>query len=423
MNFNRKILFIVIIGIVVLPVQGIAVGPANVRGQDFLILMLFSYFIISGQNLSFQRVTLKIVFPLIVIGVYSVLLLPIQSFSIANSVVALIELSSYVILFLLISNYMMEMKNSYYYIITYSIFLLTVIGSVAAIFHFVYIGSRFVGVPYIIGIVPVGLYFGLIYSIAYSKPTYILGTSLIFVRVLLSNTRTFWILLPIPLLFILLYHRRFAGSITIKGIFQSIVIGIAGIIVSLFINPLFLSRLRSILEGSQGLFIRPIRWYSGVQLIERYPLGVGLGNYASAVSYSAQSGGLDYPDWFRRLAGEDLITQQLSVYQTGAASAHSDFFKFFVELGPIGLVFFLLFLIFIFEKTLNQVSSPLVLVFKSSILYVLLRVMVNPGLLSGNITYLIILVSTYNVIISNLESTHTDRPLIGLPREEADYSG
>lgn len=380
------------------PTQGIPVGLLNVRLQDISILALVLVFATTERRLRTNNKALILVVPLIGLAVYSTILLPFQDFSVTSSLVDLIELSSYIALFVIITHYLILFTRDDIEKTLYLLFLISLWGSINALFHSILLGGRVVGVVYVFGassiIYAFGLYYTLSRLIEQGNYVYALGTVVILVRVLVSNTRTLWLLLPLPMLVILLRNGHFKWRGNIKKLFGYTTATASLVALSIFINPSTIGRFLSIIQGSQGLFIRPIRWYSGLQLLKEYPYGVGLGNFPTGIKHAVKLDLLTYPDWFSQTVSPSLIQHQKTIFTTGETIVHSDIFRFTAELGLIGTILIISFWTVVLRMIINQDNQGLLPV-AGTILYSCLYTIVNPGLLTGNITITLILISIY----------------------------
>jgi len=389
---NKFVVLGLIVAIALSPVQGIAVGFANVRLQDIAGLCLVGHFALTQHRFEVDREYMTAVVPLFGLIVYASAMLPFQQFALGNTIPDLIELTSYAILLLVVYHYGSQLGRADIDRLLYFLFIVTVFSSIAAIIYYTLTGERFVGVIFIFGIAPFGFYYGVMYSLHKFDYGIVLGTILVFLRIILGQSRTLWVLMPIPLLYIAVTRRNeirqnIAHVVSLGGVAS------AAIFIGFLLSPSTIGRFTSIVQASQGLFIRPVRWFSGFQLLSKYPLGTGLGTYSSTVSRAAVNEALSYPNWFTRVVGESLVSQQVSLYETGTASAHSDIFKFLVELGPIGLCLLVAFWALMIRRIVSVDYNWTTAVLVASVLFAMLRSFINPGILSGNTTWMFIFIA------------------------------
>jgi O-antigen ligase len=369
-------------------------GPANIRLLDIAIASLIFMSVIESEKLELPSSIIVITAPLILLGIYSILIFPIQPYPIGNSIIDFIELIEIILFFLILSHNLSRLNKSGIETILRSIFFLTVIGSVAGILYYIATGSRFVGVPFIFGIPSFGIYYGLTYYLYYRNPVTIVFTVIILIRIIFQNSRSLWITLPVPILIIAFLHWKILTEILERDVLiriSALTSAIAGSII--IAVPPITDRFLSLVRGSQFLFARPVVYYSGLQTLVDNPLGIGLGNYATALQDYTVSGELQYPQWFVQIVQKDLIEAMFWRFDDGNMGSHSDIFGFLVETGIIGFSLFVLFWILLLRYIVTSSVSPVQLVLKMSLLYVGLQSIINSQLLTGGGPYIMIILS------------------------------
>lgn len=377
-------------------IPSIPIGPLVFRLQDLIILILVIFYSLTKRKLIFSNQSWELAMPLVGLAIYSLLILPIQPFSVGESLFEIVDLMELIFVLLIFPQLVDEGSLSLSRIGLKLFYILAVIGSVLSIFHFLIMGDRFVGVWYIIGLPAVGLFLGV--SSYYREKHWLklVGIFLIFIRILFARSRSRWLLIPVASIFaILLSKHLVANRQIIKDglLMSSFGLFIGGIVVMIF--PPIQSRFQTLLTGSQGLFARPVRYFSGLQLSSKYPLGVGLGNYSNAVQNAAVNQELFYPDWFSNITGDRIIERQLSRFMEGGAGSHSDIFQLLLEVGLIGLVFLLLFWGRVINSIINGRNYPYRTGVIASIIYLGFQSVINTRLLSGSGIITVTLISLH----------------------------
>jgi len=399
MKRRTLLLSVTIAGIIISPAQGLSLGPANIRLVDMVIVFLFIITFIHEDQISISKIDLRLILPLLGILLYSVLLLPFQSYPISNSMLDIIELIEIILLFILLTHHLHHITVQDGERLLYLIYFLTVLGSAIAIIFYLFSSSRFVGVPIIFGISSFSLYYSLIYYMRYQNLSYILGSGIILTKILLSQSRSIWIVLPIPIVIIALFNlnnTRIQENknqlFRVAGIFISIGMGV------ITLAPPISQRFLSIVRASQQLLARPVVYYSGLQIFFDHPFGIGLGNYAVALQDYALTGRLIYPDWFRSLVGDRLIQHLTGKFQNATTGSHSDIFSFLIGTGLIGLVLYILFWLLILRLIFSAKLDHQSLVLKLSLLYIGIQSVIGAQLVSGGGPIIAVFLS---ILISN----------------------
>jgi len=373
--------FLLAISISVPIFSSISLGPAVIGQVDIFLLLLGPYVLVSKQ-LTFPKRDLKTIFPLIGILIYSIILIPFQQFSIANSLVESIELIEIIVAFILIYQLLSDDVADQ---IMFVLFVTAVIGSAISIPYYFITNNRFVGVWFISGIPSFALFYGLSSYLNTRDWLSGIGLVLILFRIILARSRSVWLLVPIAgFLGIIVANGNSIPKEKIRAFGSISAVGVVTVFPLVALLPDLRSRFVSIISGSQGLFARPVRYFSGIQAVRNHPFGVGLANYSVALQEMVSRNMLIFPEWFRSITGDWIINRQLEKFRVGKGGPHSDFFKLLVETGLIGVSLFILFWLMILRSLMSREAYQHRTAVQATIIYFGLQSIVNSVLLAGN---------------------------------------
>ena len=145
--------------IVVLSGSGFKAGPAQIRLFDLGIVLLLIAFVLSNTKLAFRRDYLFFYAIFSCLLTYSVLLLPVQTYSRTATVLQIIELAEYLVVFSVSSSFLINKNVTEHELVLDTVLWLTVAGSVISIAAFVALGVRPVTQWYAFGFPAFGMYY------------------------------------------------------------------------------------------------------------------------------------------------------------------------------------------------------------------------------------------------------------------------
>lgn len=392
MNRANFLVFFSVVGFVLSQsIPGISYGPLVVRLQDLVFIILAAYYFLTNEKVILSENSLYIALPLIGIFIYSLLILPIQLFSIGESLFELVELLELIIVLIIFPHLISNGTGDIGRKALETIFILSVMGSIVSIPYYILTGGRFVGVWYIIGLPAIGLFLGVSSYMRSRHWLRLAGILFLITQIILARSRNRWVMLPIATILAIAVSTHLSYDRQTLGIFSRVtasVLLITGAIVVIFQD--IATRFQSLISGGQGLFARPARYFAGLLISPNYPLGVGLANYGNAIQESTISVS-DYPAWFTDITGTRIVEKQLQ----GEPGSHSDVFQFLLETGLVGFSLFVLFWVRILRLLINGDDYHYRTGILASIIYIGLQSIINTQLLSGPGVILVVLVSIH----------------------------
>jgi hypothetical protein len=332
----------------------LAVGPLQIRGQEAAVATLAVGLLTFGLDrpLRVPKPVVGVCAPLVILFLYGTLLLPIQPYSVLNSVVDLVDLFVIVIGALLLAA-LLETREDGALLFDVAVYS----ASAEAIVYFAFFGilgstytSAFSVPPHFpaVGIPAVGL------LVAYQRYTWQGGllnlglAALLGVRVVSQLTRSFYVLVPATIVASYVVLRpvvtreqtrrvlRSAGAVLVTATVALAVPGLLGGLRSQLIREVI-----SLTQLSGGLFVRPAVWFMAVTVYLQHPLGVGLGNAHPALNELVAQG-FSFPPWFVSLIGSDSVNRVVSQFPE-PPGVHSSVFAFLLYAGIVGLGAFVAF--------------------------------------------------------------------------------
>ena len=384
--------------------SGLSIGPMVIRFFDLGVLMLLIAFVISDSELKFRR---NYLFFYIVFGsflAYSIVLSPFQPYPQTASIIQIFELAEYFIVFSIFSSLLIDKDTNEHEMILDTLLWITVVGSLISIAFFFTYGVRPVLKWYFFGFPAFGLYYSTARYATRKDWRYLIITLIILIRIIVQQSRSSYIFVPLAVLFSMLITYRLKEW---KSLFSNKNFAIGSVATGLpvagltFFLPRVQDRLISIVQLSQGFLARPARWIAGLNVFYHHPFGIGLGNYVKAVQDFAISGKITYPSWFIDIFSPHRIAIEMNKYRVGNAGPHSDFFRLLIELGFVGGILILIFWTMLLKRMLNYSADPVSLTLVSSLIFLTLQQIVNSQLFSGgggiSIVVFISIFSTYEL--------------------------
>lgn len=412
MRKKSTYLLAVFIVSVLLSGSGIGVGPAQLRLFDISISLLVVGFVVSGNQLVFYRDSLTVYVVFGGILLYVLLLFPIQEFSIIASLLQLIELTEYLIVFAVLSSFLADGSVRDFKFILDTVLFVTVVGSLISVGAFVALGVRPVTQWYVFGLPAFGVFYAMARYVQTKDIVFVPVLLLLVVRVMIGQSRSVYIFLPLAGAIALVVSRK--SSVSPRAFLRRDIVG--GAVASLLpvlggwiFLPEIRARASSIFQLSSGFLNRPGRWLAGFDVFKQYPLGVGLGNYATAVQRTASEGVITYPQWFVNIYGSDRTARQITKFQSGSAGPHSDFFRLLVELGPVGAILLVVFWLFLMKRVLTYPTDPVAIALNATIIYFVGQQMVNSQLFTGAGGVLVIIFVALFVTFQTTDSDDRNR--------------
>lgn len=409
MNYNKTSYVLALFtAIAIFSGSGFKLGPAQVRLFDFGIIILIITFVLSDTRLVLRR---EYLFFYIVFGfllTYAVLLLPFQPYSQTATILQIVELAEYLIVFSVFSSFLADESTTEHKLILDTALWVTVIGSTLSIIAFFTLGVRPVLQWYVFGLPAFGVYYAAAKYAAQGDWYYLIIILILLLRILVGQSRSMYLFIPLAALFTLIYLNVTGPVIKFRKISMIKTIPTVGIplVGTFLIFPSLQNRVISIIQVSQGFLSRPARWIAGLNVFKQHPFGIGLGNYATAVQNLALKGEISYPSWFVSLFGSNRIEIELSKYRVGNAGPHSDLFRLLVELGFVGLASIIVFWILLMKRILNHSMDKLSISLAATMVYLIFQQLVNSQLFTGSggiiFTLFFAIFSTYG-LASNRE--------------------
>jgi len=391
---------ILIISFILLNVRvEIPAGAVYVRGLELAVLTLILGTLITAtcRNSHIPNYAWIISLPIFATLAYSVLLIPFQAYSLRNTFIDLLEVTEVLIGLFAVSYISKGIKNLTN---AYEVFIFT--SLVESLFFFYYIIST--GLPYtfpgslpyypIAGFPSVALIISIHKAGSGGAMKYVPIACVLVLRVFLQYTRSNLIFIPIALVSSYLLvssvkRNDIRKSHLIWGSLSTVLLMVAVLTVDPLTSllPGVSVEVKSLIEGEGGLFVRACIWYMMIVSLVDFPFGVGLNNTRTAVEATISSG-FSFPDWFVSFIGTDSIGRVVSTFPNPNVG-HSSLFKFFVEMGPFGLVIFVYFWWFIFSYCKHACVYAMGDSFEdvfpslSVLMYFFLQSLINTKLLDG----------------------------------------
>lgn len=382
---KSDILTLLILGIISVPNTGLPIGPARIRPIDVITISIVLLSVVVNPQVRISRFAFRLVLPLIAVFLYAIIYLAFQPYPMMNTIVDLIELIEVITLLIALLNLFHYLSEEYLHGLMYSVAIWTTLSSAIGITVFLDSGTRLVYNPFVVGLPSFSLYYFATQYIQDMERKYVIFSMIIALRILFTQSRSVWVSMIVAGIALMVID----GTSTINRIRDQIATLFAGVgaacFVALLLFPGIVARILSLVRGTQFLFARPIIYISGLQLLLKYPFGVGLGNFTAAVSNLARTADLVYPIWFHELAGDWIINYSLQQLAAGNWGAHSDFVLLFVELGIIGGFLLILFWIIIFKLVIITKRSRVNKALRFTLLFFLFQSFFKSFLItSGN---------------------------------------
>lgn len=387
-----RLLTILILGLISVPNISLELGPARLRPVDLIVICITVLSFIHSPRYTLTKFDVRLLLPLLGMFGYGIVLLNFQPYPVSNSIVDLIELFETIVLYISLRHLFKEggvsLLNNLFYIVS----VWTAISSVVGVLFYITTGVRLVYVPYVVGLPAFSTFYMVSMYFQTQKWRYLAFSVVIILRIIFTQSRSIWIGMVGAVLILLLIDRQEAFS-SIRTQLPTVIVSIGMSLMStLLLFPALIDRVLSLVRGNQFLFARPVIYVSGLQYLAEYPLGVGLGNFTAAIQKGAVNGTLWFPSWFRHITGEGIIDYMLEQIAAGTMGSHSDLVRFFVELGPVGGLLFILFWAVILRLIVITDRHALSNSLRLALLYFGIQSVINAYLLVRGDGFLIVLV-------------------------------
>lgn len=394
-GFLSSLYLALLVVFLTMPSVGFELGPASIRLQDIGLVLILGLVFVFEEELRIPKASFKLVSPLILLLLYSLAIgIYFDTISV-NTLLEFIDLSEIIIGFLIIPLILLRNSIDVSSTILAWTFYITIVGSILGIAQFLVIGGRFVSVPYVVGMSSLSIYYGISRYLRDQETLVLLGTIIILCRIILSQTRSIWIFLPLSgfLAWIIFSDTTNFRS----GVVETAKISAPPMILLLAL-PLVRTRLLSVVKGSQFLFARVVVFYTAVSISIEHPFGVGLGNYTTYASEMVTTGAIKFDSPIMSVLRERTVSHVSGNIAGGTVGPHSDFFKFLAETGVIGALLYTVFIVYVLRLLMSKRNSEYPIVLKAAIIYLIFSSLASQHLLAGGGMQYVVLTS---ILIAN----------------------